>query len=139
MTYQAQQALIDKIDEIPDFLLVTNSSFTPTDMVITSQLPAACVIPAEADYETLMSGSFIAVFEQYEIHIVIQHETNDANHTLTEKLAGDLISKILTAVHQYRPTGFVDGFRPVKRLRPQYFENEGFAVFTLVVQIKTLS
>jgi hypothetical protein len=139
MTYHAQQALIDKISTIPDFLLVTNSSFSPTDQTIMSQTPAVCVIPGEAEYENIISGNYLIVHEFYEIHVVIQHETNDANHTLTEALAGGLLSKVLTVVNKYRPTGYTDGFSPVKRLRPQYFETEGFAVFTLVVSIKTIS
>lgn len=135
----AQEALIEKIKEIPDFLDVTNSSFSPNQQTIETQTPAVCVIEGEGIYETGISSSFLIDEAHYEIHIVIQHETNDANHKKTEAIAGAFREKILKKVRSYRPAGFNDSFIPVKRLRPQYFETEGFAVFTLVVQIKKIS
>jgi hypothetical protein len=134
-----QEALIEKIKELPDFLDVTNSSFSPDEQTIKTQTPAICVIEGEGIYETGISSTFLIDDSYYEIHIVVQHETNDANHKKTEAIAGELRKKLLKKVMFYRPVGFNDVFIPVKRLRPQYFEKEGFAVFTVIVKIKTIS
>lgn len=134
-----QEALIEKIKELPDFLDVTNSSFSPDEQTIETQTPAVCVIEGEGIYEAGISNDFMIDHEHYEINIVVQHETNDANHKKTEAIARELREKCLKKVMFYRPAGFNDVFIPVKRLRPQYFEKEGFAVFTVIVKIKTIS
>lgn len=135
MTYSAQQALIDKIrGDIYEFKTVTNSTFSPDERVIAERTPAVCIVPAEAVYE--LAVGYIFSHDHYDIHVIVQHEQNDNDHQRTELIAGELINKIFTSIVNYCPPHYTDVFTPVKRLRPQYFESEGFAVFTLVVKIK---
>lgn len=138
MTYEAQQALIDKIrGDIYEFKTVTNSSFSPDERVIEDQTPAVCIVPSETSYESGIG--YLIAHDHYEIHVIVQHEKNDNDHQRTEIIAGELLHKIFTSIVNYSPEFSSDVFTPVKRLRPQYFETEGFAVFTVVVKIKTFS
>ena len=140
MSYACQQYLIDRItDHVPDFVTVTNSSFSPDDKAVVKKLPACVIVPFESIYSPpSLSNDFLIDTQQYEIHVILRSENNDTDHLQTEANASVLINSVLKWVTGFVPDdpNVMDAFRPIKKLRPTYFPDEGFASFGLIVSIR---
>lgn len=135
-----QTDIISRIKaQVPGFTAIGNPSIIVGLRDIGPLLPACLVVPGAGD-PIAQNAPTLPTVEQQEWHvvIVIAHQHMDAVDGLTEQIAGDFMTAIVTALHGWKAGNTPQkwGFIYTGRDRPAY--GQGYAEFPLSFNSKAI-
>jgi len=135
-----QIAIISRItDFVPGLTTIANPSVLAGVREIGPLLPACIVIPGggEPGEQHIPSLPLIET-QEWDVVVIIAHQSRDSEDGLTEQIAGDFMRDILKALH-----GWKNGAQPQKhgfiytgRSQPNY--NLGYAEFPMTFTAKAI-
>ena len=127
--FDAQQAIIDRIrynvgDNTGGFKTIDTPRVFLGLQHIGQLLPAAIVFPGMGKYEK----SWRSETQSWMVSIIISHIEEQEKECETERIAGDLIRSVITALHDWIPG--TDYNQPLEyRGRPEPIYSIGYAEF----------
>jgi hypothetical protein len=135
----AQQLIIARLNSmVSGFHTIANPSAIAGLRDITPLLPGCFVMPGSGQISAQQRNASGVIEEQdWLVIVIVGHQHSAAANTLTEAVAGGLMSGVISALSGWHPgPGFISPFVYAGREAPEY--GLGYAEFPLIFSIRAL-